>query len=102
MTCINKSMDLLQLKDKSAGDDNVFESHVVEDSDDDDVRETCVVEDSDSDGDSGEVFIWDINNNLQKTSPYVFKDVSEIDLSSKRRHRLSLRSAARKKLRRSS
>ncbi|KAK1417593.1 hypothetical protein QVD17_26723 [Tagetes erecta] len=91
VTCINKSMDLLQLKDKTGGDNNVFESHVVEDSDDDDdVHETCVVEDSDSD--------CDINNNFQKAS----SSLKDVDLRSKRRNRPSLVSAAQKKLRRSS
>ncbi|KAL8188961.1 hypothetical protein R6Q57_029481 [Mikania cordata] len=51
VTCINESMNLLQLMEKSAEGD-VFESHVVEDSDDD-VLETCVVKDSDSDDDPG-------------------------------------------------
>ncbi|KAI3803797.1 hypothetical protein L1987_31959 [Smallanthus sonchifolius] len=98
VTCINKSMNSLQLQDESAGED-VFESHVVEDSDCD-VYETCVVEDSDSDSDSDDFFICDINSNYQKAS--VFKEIGLNVETSKRRQRRPGVSVARKRLRRSS
>ncbi|KAF5786732.1 putative Ulp1 peptidase [Helianthus annuus] len=100
---IKKSMNLLQLKDKSGGDNDVLESHDVEDSDDD-VYETCVVEDSGSDNDSDVFFICDINNNHQKTSSSVYKNVAECGLNaetSKTRRMLPMCFGARKRRRRS-
>ncbi|KAI7727773.1 hypothetical protein M8C21_018404 [Ambrosia artemisiifolia] len=103
---INESMNSLQLKEKSGGDGNVFEPHVVEDSDDD-VFETHVVEDSGSDSDSAGFFICDVNNNHQKassSSSSVFKDVAECGLNretSKTRQRSPLVFGPRKRRRRS-
>lgn len=54
MTCLDKSLNLLQLKERNQPEEDVdvFVVEKKEDESDDDVFETCVVEDSDSD-DSG-------------------------------------------------
>ncbi|KAK9071066.1 hypothetical protein SSX86_009634 [Deinandra increscens subsp. villosa] len=109
VTCIDNSMNRLQLKDKSAGGDDMFEPHVLEDSDDDDddvVFETCVVEDSDPDRDSDDLYyICHINSTPRKTSLSLSKDVAEVGYNvetSKRRQRRPACSVGRKRPRRSS
>ncbi|XP_076932766.1 putative ubiquitin-like-specific protease 2B [Bidens hawaiensis] len=95
----DETEDLADQQEKSGGDKDVFESHVVEDSDDD-VKETCYVEDSGSDNDPGDFYICDID-----ASSSGFKDVEEIvfkEETSKRRHMRRVVSGARKRLRKSS
>ncbi|XP_076931061.1 putative ubiquitin-like-specific protease 2B [Bidens hawaiensis] len=99
VNCINKSMNSLHLKEKSGGDKDMFESHIVEDSDDD-VTETCYVEDSGSDNDSDDFYICDID-----ASSSGFKDVEEIVLQEETSKRMQTRrvvSGVRKRPRKSS
>ncbi|XP_076954885.1 putative ubiquitin-like-specific protease 2B isoform X2 [Bidens hawaiensis] len=95
----DETEDFADQQEKSGGDKDMFESHVVEDSDDD-VKETCYVEDSGSDNDSGDFYICDID-----ASSSGFKNVEEIvfkEETSKRRQMRRVVSGARKRLRKSS